>query len=107
VLNPATELFLYQADLYDPAVLASELRKKMPVMVSCSTADIQVSCAEVRHLIDGLSKASARIDFVQLQGVDHVFKVDPSGASSGYTKPLPFSPQLKSALAGFAQKYMR
>jgi hypothetical protein len=31
-----------------------------------------------------------------------VLKVDPSG--SGFTLPLPFSPQLKAALAAFVQR---
>jgi len=103
VLNASTDLFLSQADKYDPAALSAQLKSGMPVLVTCSNADQQVSCAEVDHLIGGLTKANAHIDFVRLSGVDHVLKVDPSGAVSGFTKPLPFSPQLKSALSKFVQ----
>ncbi len=103
VFNASTELFLYQADKYDPAALAAQLSPGMPVLVTCSNADQQVSCAEVDHLIMGLTKANAHTDFVKLIGVDHVLKVDPSGAATDYTKPLPFSSQLKSALSKFVQ----
>lgn len=103
VLNPSAALFLYQADQYDPASLAAQLSPGMPVFVSCSNADQQVSCAEVNHLVSGLAEADASVDFVHLVGVDHVLKVDPTGSTAGFTKPLPFSPQFKSALAAFVQ----
>jgi len=63
-----------------------------------------VSCAEVDHLVAGLTAAHATVDFVHLVGVDHVLKQDPSQTSAGYTKPLPFSPQLRAALRAFVTK---
>lgn len=51
----------------------------------------------------GLGGAHARVDLVHLSDVDHVLKVDPSGAATGYTEPLPFSPGLEAALAKFVQ----
>jgi hypothetical protein len=104
LLNASTARFLYQADRYDPAVLAAALPAHTPVLVSCSNADIQVSCAEVNHLVAGLAKADASTDFVHLDGVDHVLKVDPSRSGAGYTKALPFSPQLRAALRSFVQE---
>jgi len=101
VLDPSTALFLSQADRHDPAAVAARLPTRTPVLVSCSDADTQVSCAEVSHLVHGLSAAQARVDLVHLTDVDHVLKVDPSGAASGYTEPLPFSPDLQAALAQF------
>ena len=103
VLTPSTALFLSQADRHDPAAVAARLPARTPVLVSCSDADTQVSCAEVSHLVHGLSSARARVDLVHLTDVDHVLKVDPSGAASGYTDPLPFSPDLQAALAQFVQ----
>ncbi|MDA8270071.1 MAG: hypothetical protein M0Z39_01485 [Actinomycetota bacterium] len=104
VLSPSTALFFYQADQYDPASLAAKLLPGTAVFVSCSNADQQVSCAEVNHLVSGLEKAKTSVDFVHLVGVDHVLKVDPTGSTAGFTKPLPFSPQFKSALAAFVQR---
>ena len=103
VLNPSTALFLSQADRHDPAALAARLPAHTPVLVSCSDADTQVSCAEVTHLVQGLARAHAHVDLVHLTDVDHVLKVDPSGAASGYTEPRPFSPDLQAALAQSVQ----
>ncbi len=106
ILNPSTSRFLSEADRYDPATLAAALPAGIPVLVSCSNVDRQVSCAEVDHLIGGLTKADAATDFVHLNGVDHVLKVDPTGSPSNYTAALPFSPQLESALRRFVSKYL-
>jgi alpha-beta hydrolase superfamily lysophospholipase len=104
VLNASTARFLYQADQHDPAALAATLPTHTPVFVTCSNTDLQVSCAEVEHLVEGLTKAHADIDFVTLTGVDHVLKVDPTGSSANYTAPLPFSPQLEASLRVFVDQ---
>jgi hypothetical protein len=104
LLSPATALYLYQADRYDPATLAAKLPAGTPVLITCSNADLQVSCAEVRHLLGGLSQGRAATDFVSLTGTDHVLKQDPTGSAVNYTKPLPFSPQLQQALRRFVQQ---
>jgi uncharacterized protein len=106
ILNPSTALFLSQADRYDPAALAAELPAETPVLVTCSSSDLQVTCGEVAHLANGLSRAHADIDFVRLKDVDHVLKVDPSGSTSDYAKSLPFSPRLRSALANFVARHL-
>lgn len=100
--QPSTR-FLYQADKYDPASLAKKLPSGMPVLVSCSTSDKQVSCGEVDHLVTGLVSGGAKLDFVHLVGVDHVLKIDPSGSAADFSEPLPFSSQFKSALARFVR----
>ena len=107
VLSSSTALFLSQADRDDPAVVAAALPAGTPVLVSCSDADMQVSCAEVSHLLTGLHAAHARVDPVHLTDVDHVLKVDPSGSAAGYTEPLPFSPQLQAALAQFVHRALQ
>ena len=107
VLNSSTALFLSQADHDDPAAVAAALPARTPVLVSCSDADVQVSCAEVSHLLTGLHAADARVDMVHLTDVDHVLKVDPSGSAADYSEPLPFSPQLETALAQFVQRTLQ
>lgn len=107
LFNANTVLFLSQADRYDPAQLAAQLPPHTPVLVTCSNADTQVTCGEVNHLADGLAKASADTDFVHLTGVDHVLKEDPTGSPANYTNPLPFSAQLKAALAAFVKQHLQ
>jgi uncharacterized protein len=104
VLNPTTATFLGQADRYDPATLAAQLPRGTPVLVSCSDADIVISCAQVAHLREGLAQAHATVDSVHLHDVDHVLKVDPSRTGNDYALALPFSPQLKAALAAFVRR---
>lgn len=106
LLSPSTALFLSQADRYDPAQLAARLPSGSPVLVSCSNADIQVSCGEVDRLVAGLGHASASTDFVRLNGVDHVLEQDASRTGAGYGKPLPFSAQLEQALRTFVQQHL-
>jgi dienelactone hydrolase len=106
VLNSGTALFLSQADRYDPAQLAAHLAPGTPVLVTCSNADLQVSCGEVHHLLAGLAQGQAATDFVQLTGVDHVLKQDPTGSAANYGQPRPFSPQLQQALRLFVERYL-
>jgi uncharacterized protein len=106
LLSPSTALYLSQADKYDPAQLAARLPSGFPVLVSCSNADIQVSCAAVDHLVAGLTRARAGTDLVQLTGVDHVLKQDNSRTGADYGKPLPFSTQLEQALRAFVQQHL-
>ncbi len=103
LLNPTTTLFLSQADRYDPAQVAAHLPTGTPVLVSCSNADTQVTCSEVDQLVTGLRRATTRLAFVHLTGVDHVLKEDPSGVASNFSKPLPSSPQLREALKQFVE----
>jgi len=104
LLNPATAKFLHGADKFDPKRLAASLARRTPVIVTCSTADSQVSCAQVQRIVQGLHEAGASTQFVPLTGVDHVLKVDPTGSPANYTKRLPFSPVLKSALRTFVEQ---
>ena len=104
LLSPATAKFLYGADKFDPKALAASLAPHTPVIVSCSSADVQVSCGQVERIVQGLGQAGASTQFVQLSNVDHVLKVDPTGSAANYTKDLPFSPVLKSALRTFVER---
>jgi acetyl esterase/lipase len=97
--------FLAEADRLDPAKLAARLKPHTPALVSCSDADVQVSCDDVEHLVKGLAKAKAATDLVRLTGVSHVLKQDPSRTAAHYGDPLPFSPQLEKALAAFFTRH--
>ncbi len=105
LLNPADALFLSQADKFDPAVLAGEVTRGTPVLLTCSNDDVQVTCGEVNRVAQGLN-SSVHLDFVHLVGVDHVLKVDDSLSGSNYTKALPFSPQLKAAIRAYVATYL-
>jgi alpha-beta hydrolase superfamily lysophospholipase len=106
LLNPSDARFLAQADKFDPAVLASHVAQGTPVLLSCSNADIQVSCDEVNRVARGFDSSSSHLDFVHLEGVDHELKVDASLTGSDFTKNFPFSPQLKAAMSAFVVKYL-
>jgi alpha-beta hydrolase superfamily lysophospholipase len=106
LFNPSSITFLRQLDRYDPAHLAGTLTTNLPVLVSCSTADVQISCADVDHLTGGLAQAHTDTDLVHLTGVDHILKQDPSGTSANYAAPLPFSTQLEQALHDFAAQHL-
>lgn len=88
---------------YDPARLAAKLSPGTPVLVTCSNSDLQVSCSDISPVRAGLAGAQAATDFVLLIGVDHVLKQDPTGSSANYSRPLPFSRQLRQALRSFVQ----
>jgi alpha-beta hydrolase superfamily lysophospholipase len=102
VFNPSAVHYLAQADRFDPATLAAQLPAHIPVLLSCSNDDIQVTCAEVAHLRSGLVRSDASITMVTLAGVDHLLKDDPSRSSANYNATLPFSPQLRKAIQVFA-----
>ncbi len=96
-----TPLELAQIDRYDPAVVAAKLPAHTAVLLTCSDADGYFGCAQVSHLAAGLSKASAKLDFVHLNGVDHFLKEDITKDPAAFNQPLPFSAQLRAALKTF------
>lgn len=104
VINAANAHALLQEDAIDPAALAAQLPRDLPVLVTCSDADLQITCQDVDALVAGLTGAGAKTDYVHLTGVDHVLKEDASRVPANYTKPLPFSAQLVAALASFTQE---
>jgi len=96
-----TLLELAQIDRYDPATVAAKLPAHTAVLLTCSNADDRFGCAEVNRVAAGLSLASARLDYVHLDGVDHVLKEDISRQTADYNQSLPFSAQLRAALRTF------
>lgn len=92
---------LSQISRYDPAAVAAKLPAHTRVLLTCSNADGYFGCAEVNRVAAGLSKASARLDYVHLNGVDHVLKEDITKSPATFGQPLPFSAQLRAALKTF------
>ena len=90
-----------QIDRYDPAAVAATLPAHTAVLLTCSNADGNFGCATVDHLAAGLSQASARLDYVHLDGVDHFLKEDITKNTADYNESLPFSAQLRAALKTF------
>ena len=101
LFNATTARFLQEADRLDPAALAARLPTGLPVLISCSDADIQVSCDDVAHLVAGLTRAKAATTEARLTGVDHILKQDDSKGAEHYGDALGFSTQLAAALATF------
>lgn len=104
IINAANLRFLQQDDAIDPADVAAKLPRGMPVLVTCSDGDTQITCDDVDHLVTGLTKAGTKTDLVRLTGVNHVLKEDSSKSPAGYTDPLPFSTQLTTALTAFVKE---
>lgn len=104
VINATNAHALSQEDAIDPAALAAKLPRDMPVLVTCSDADLQITCQDVDSLVSGLTNAGTKTDYVHLTGVDHVLKEDASRTPANYAKPLPFSTQLVGALASFLKE---
>jgi len=93
-----------QIDRYDPAALAAQLPPDTAVLLTCSNMDQYFTCAMEDRIASGLSKGNAKIDFVHLDGVDHLLKEDLTKDSATWNQALPFSSQLRSALRTFAAK---
>jgi pimeloyl-ACP methyl ester carboxylesterase len=104
VINAANAQALRQEDAIDPAAAAAKLPHGMPVLVTCSDADMQISCQDVDYLVSGLTSAGTKTDYVHLTGVDHVLKEDTSKTSANYARALPFSTQLTGALTSFIKE---
>ena len=102
VLNPGNVKVVVEADAIDPLALAAKVAPGTPVLVSCSDADAQATCPSEQPLADAL--AHTALTFVQLKGVSHVLRDDPTDSVANYAKQDPLSPQLISALDGFVGK---
>jgi alpha-beta hydrolase superfamily lysophospholipase len=101
---PATLTYWRTADTLDPRTIARSLPPAMPMLLSCSEADIQVSCADVEQLANAATATNHDVVLTHLTDVAHTLKVDPSHSPANYGANLPFSPQLQQALATWAVK---
>ena len=98
---PTPLLELAQIDRYDPAAVAAKLPADTAVLLTCSNTDASIGCAQENHLAAGLAQASARLDYIYLDGVDHFLKEDIAGVAQTNNQSLPFSAQLRAALKTF------
>ncbi|HEX2213273.1 MAG TPA: hypothetical protein VHH12_07460, partial [Mycobacterium sp.] len=79
--------------------LAATVPAGTPVLLTCSDADSQARCDAVRPLADAL--AHTDLTLVELSGVNHVLRDDPTDSIANYAKKEPLSPQVVEALDGF------
>lgn len=102
ILNAGNVKAVVEADAIDPIALAAKVPTGMPVLVTCSDSDGQASCAAVRPLTAALKHTALTV--VDLKGVNHVLRDDPSDNVANYAKPGPLSPQLITALDNFVTR---
>ena len=99
ILNPGTARAVADADKIDPAALAARIPAGTPVLLTCSDSDGQADCADMSSLRDALARTELTV--VELAGVNHVLRDDPSDNVGNYARPDPLSSQLTAALDQF------
>ena len=99
IVNQGNVKAVVEADKIDPAQLAGKVPAGTPVLLTCSDTDNQSKCDALSPLIDALKHTSLTV--VELHGVNHVLRDDPSDNIANLTKPGPLSPQLVSKLDVF------
>jgi hypothetical protein len=102
LLNPGNVNAVIEADKIDPLQLAAKVPAGTPVLLTCSDADAQATCKSVKPLVDALAHTALTV--VELKGVSHVLRDDPTDNVANYSKQDPLSPQLVSALDAFVSK---
>ena len=102
IVNPDNVKAVAEADAIDPLELAARVPDGTPVLLTCSDSDAQASCAGIAPLAKALEHtALTRVD---LKGVNHVLRDDPTDSVANYAKKAPLSPQLTDALNAFVTK---
>jgi hypothetical protein len=99
ILGPANVKAVVEADAIDPLAEARKVPDGTPVLLTCSDSDSQADCTTIKPLADAL--AHTALTMVELKGVNHVLRDDPTDNVANYVKPGPLSPQLTSALDKF------
>lgn len=102
ILNPGNAKAIVEADKIDPVALAAKIPAGTPVLLTCSDTDRQAPCNTMKPLIDALAHTALTV--VELKGVNHVLRDDPSDSIANLAKEAPLSPQLVNALDGFVTK---
>ncbi|MGE2732535.1 hypothetical protein ACQI4F_23965 [Mycolicibacterium vaccae] len=102
IVNPANVAAVVEADRIDPLALAAAVPAGTPVLLTCSDVDSQARCAAMAPLADALSHTD--LTLVELTGVNHVLRDDPTDSIANYAKKAPLSPQVVEALEEFAGK---
>lgn len=99
LLNPGNVNAVVEADKIDPLTLAARVPAGTPVLMTCSDADAQAPCESIRPLADALRHTE--LTLVELKGVNHVLRDDPSDSVANYASQDPLSPQVVEALDRF------
>lgn len=99
MLNPGNVNAVVEADKIDPLTLAAKVPAGTPVLLTCSDSDAQASCDSIRPLADALGHTALTV--VELKGVNHVLRDDPSDNVANYASQDPLSPQVVEALDRF------
>ncbi|WP_245905848.1 alpha/beta hydrolase [Mycolicibacterium palauense] len=99
ILNPGNVKAVVEADAIDPEALAATIPDGTPVLLTCSDSDGQADCAAMQPLAKALDHT--RLTLVELKGVNHVLRDDPTDNVANYAKRDPLSPQLTAALDKF------
>lgn len=99
IVNPGNVKAVAEADAIDPLALAARVPAGTPVLLTCSDADGQAACTGMAPLTRAL--AHTALEVVELKGVNHVLRDDPTDNVADYAKPGPLSPQLTDALSRF------
>ena len=102
ILNPGNLNAVAEADKIDPLALAAAVPAGTPVLLTCSDSDNQALCPAVQPLVDALGQTDLTV--VELEGVNHVLRDDPTDDITKYASQDPLSPQVVSALDEFATK---
>jgi len=101
LFTPINARFLARADELDPARLAARLPPRLPVLISCSDADQNVTCAQAERLSSARPGGAASPGLVRQFGVSHELALAPSvsSPSSAMPAPLPLTAPLPRAIA--------
>ena len=102
IVNPGNIKAVIEADKVDPVTLAAAVPAGTPVLLTCSDSDSQARCEAMKPLIDALAHTALTV--VELKGVNHVLRDDPTDSIANYATQDPLSPQLVAALNTFAGK---
>ena len=102
IVNPGNVKAVVEADRIDPLALAAAVPAGTPVLLTCSDSDSQARCDAVRPLADALAHTALTV--VELTGVSHVLRDDPTDSIANYAKQEPLSPQVVAALDAFVEK---
>ncbi|WP_197503294.1 S9 family peptidase [Mycobacterium sp. E740] len=102
LVNPGNLKAVIEADKIDPLALAARVPAGTPVLLTCSDSDSQAGCDAIRPLADALRHTA--LTLVELKGVNHVLRDDPSDNIANYASQGPLSPQVVEVLDGFVAK---
>ena len=99
ILNPGNVKAVVESDAIDPVDVATRIPADTPVLLTCSDSDGQAPCSQMQPLVSALDRTA--LQFVELSGVNHVLRDDPTDNVAGYARKGPLSPQLTAALDVF------